>query len=152
MSQPELLVTPKCDLRGALSLVSCVKSKRAHSAPPRDLYTSPLFTMARDLIESQGAKWRVLSALYGLVDPDTIIDPYDRTLKRMGIAERRVWASNVLTDLLPLAENFGCVVFFAGERYREFLTEPIKRRGVLVKVPMEGLRQGEQLAWLSSRS
>jgi hypothetical protein len=152
MSQPELLGVPKCDLRNALALVSCVKSKRAHPAPARDLYTSPLFTMARDLIESQAAKWRVLSALYGLVDPDAIIDPYDRTLKRMGIAERRAWANKVLTDLLPLAETFGRVVFFAGERYREFLTEPIERRGVSVEVPMEGLRQGEQLAWLSSRS
>lgn len=152
MSQPELISAPKCDLRNALALVSCVKSKRAHPAPARDLYTSPLFTMARDLIESQGAKWRVLSALYGLVDPDAIIDPYDRTLKRMGIAERRAWANKVLTDLLPLAETFGRVVFFAGERYREFLTEPIERRGVFVEVPMEGLRQGEQLAWLSSRS
>jgi hypothetical protein len=38
---------------------------------------------------------------------------------------------------------------FAGERYREFLIEPLQQRGLEVEIPMEGLRQGEQLEWLA---
>jgi hypothetical protein len=38
---------------------------------------------------------------------------------------------------------------FAGQRYREFLVEPLQRRGIKVEVPMANLALGEQLAWLS---
>lgn len=104
--------------------------------------------MARDFIESQGAEWRVLSALYGLVTPDAQISPYDHTLNRLGIAERRGWARKVLSDLIPLAKPFGRAVFFAGQRYREFLVEPLLSNDISVETPLEGLRIGEQLSWL----
>jgi hypothetical protein len=41
------------------------------------------------------------------------------------------------------------VVMIAGARYREFLIEPLRRRGIVVEAPLEGLRRGEQLNWLS---
>lgn len=107
--------------------------------------------MARDLVEAQGAEWRVLSALYGLIETNASIEPYDHTLNRLSVAERRLWANKVLVDLLPLAKQFGRVVFFAGYRYREFLMEPLLRHGIDADVPMANLRQGEQLAWLSAR-
>lgn len=40
------------------------------------------------------------------------------------------------------------VVFLAGQRYREFLADHLKSRGIVVEVPMEGLRIGQQLSWL----
>lgn len=141
---------PEWDLAGALVLISCVKSKRSYPAPARDLYTSPLFTLARDLVERQGAKWRILSALYGLVDPSTVIEPYDQTLNRLGVEARRAWAAKVIAEFRPLAEQIGRVTFFAGFRYREFLIEPLLKLGISVDTPLEHLRQGEQLASLSA--
>jgi hypothetical protein len=135
------------DFKGALVLISCVKSKRATAAPARELYTSPLFTMARDLAEG-GAEIRILSALHGLLEPQQLIEPYELSLNQMGVAERRAWAKNVLAKLMPLAERFDRVIFFAGERYREFLVEPLRSAGLTVEIPMAGLRQGEQLSWL----
>ena len=141
-----------CDLSGALVLVSCVKSKRLAPAPARELYTSPLFTMARAIVEHQGAEWRILSALHGLVDPNQVIEPYEHTLKGKSVSARRSWAEGLLPQLLPLAKEFGRVVFFAGEDYRAFLQEPLRRSGVSVEVPMQGLSLGQQLAWLSNHS
>jgi len=138
-------------LSNALVLVSCVKSKRSHPAKARDLYTSPLFTMARDLAEAQGSEIRILSALYGLVEPDTEIAPYEYTLNKLGVAARRAWADTVLADLLPVAKKHGRVVFFAGERYREHLIEPLLRSGIDVQIPMEGLTLGQQLSWLKAK-
>lgn len=138
-------------LSDALVLVSCVKSKRPHAAKARDLYTSPLFTMARDLAEAHGSEIRILSALYGLVEPDREIAPYEYTLNKLGVAKRRAWAESVLADLLPLAKKHGRVVFLAGERYREYLVGPISRSGIDVQVPMEGLTLGQQLSWLKSQ-
>lgn len=140
-----------CDLTNALVLVSCVKSKGSKPAPARELYTSTMFTLARDFVESRNAQWRILSALYGLVEPETVIQPYDYTLNTLGVSERRQWASDILVDLLPLAKRSGRVIFLAGLRYREFLIEPLVQHGIKVEIPMKSLRQGEQLSWLKGQ-
>jgi cytoplasmic iron level regulating protein YaaA (DUF328/UPF0246 family) len=106
--------------------------------------------LTRDLVARQGAKWRILSALYGLVDPNAVIEPYDQTLNRLGVEARRAWAAKVMAELRPLAEQTGRVTFFAGFRYREFLIEPLLKLGISVDTPLEHLRQGEQLASLSA--
>jgi len=137
-------------LSGAVVLVSCVKSKLSHAAPARALYTSAWFEKVRDIVEASGARWFVLSSRYGLVAPNVEIATYDYTLNLLGVHERQTWAKDVLKALLPLLANEKRVVMFAGDRYREFLIEPLQRNGITVEVPMAHLRRGEQLAWLSN--
>jgi hypothetical protein len=146
---PQLLPGSSIDLKGAVVLVSCVKSKLPSSAPARALYTSAWFRKVRDIVEKSGAWWFVLSARYGLVAPDDEIAPYNHTLNAMGMAERKDWSSRVLDKLLPQLSNEKRVVMFAGHRYREFLVEPLRQRGIEVQVPMANLARGKQLAWLS---
>ena len=136
-------------LDGALVLISCVKSKLAHRAPARRLYTSAWFKGVRDLVETSGARWLLLSSLYGLVEPDAEIAPYDHTLNSLGVADRQAWAKKVLEKLLPEAADFRRIVIFAGVRYREFLIRPLEQRGKIVDILMENLTRGEQLAWLN---
>ena len=138
------------NLNGALVLISCVKSKLAHAAPARTLYKkSRWFRPCRDIVEASGARWFLLSALYGLVEPDAVIEPYDYTLNTLGVGERRAWARKVLDKLLPEVAGYRRVVMFAAHRYREFLIEPLQQRGVSVEIPMEHLTRGQQLAWLT---
>jgi hypothetical protein len=89
--------------------------------------------------------------MHGLIAPAQIIDPYEMTLNRMSRQDRGEWARRVLDRLLPRARDFEKVVFFAGVRYREHLIGPIRQSGLPVEVPMEGLSQGRQLAWLDSQ-
>ena len=130
-------------------LLSCVGQKQSASTHARDLYTSPWFCKARTYADRTGQPWFVLSAKYGLVHPDEIIAPYDLTLNTMQVADRRQWASRVLTQLEPHLNGIGSVMFLAGQRYREFLEPSLRSRGLVVSVPMEGLRIGEQLRWLT---
>ncbi|ESX09925.1 hypothetical protein X768_16755 [Mesorhizobium sp. LSJC265A00] len=130
-------------------LVSCVKSKLPNKAKAQDLYISAQFRGARRFAEAAGRSWYVLSALYGLVDPDAVIAPYDYTLNSLGVAERRAWATKTLDQLIEAEPNLKRVTILAGRRYREFLEPALLRRGVAVNVPMANLRQGEQLAWLA---
>ncbi|GGE33590.1 hypothetical protein GCM10007276_08610 [Agaricicola taiwanensis] len=138
------------DLSDALVLVSCVKSKLSRTAPARELYCSAWFAKVRRLIESQNAHWFILSALHGLVKPDRNIAPYEETLNKFGVADRRKWAAHVYEALEPELGAYPRVVFFAGLRYREFLIGPVLSTGRQVDVPMEGLAQGEQLSWLGN--
>lgn len=140
------------DLVGALVLVSCVSQKLSKPAPARLLYRSEWFTKVRTLIETRKADWFILSALYGLVAPDSRIAPYEKTLNTAGVSERRAWAENVRQQLSPHLIGRRRVVIFAGQRYREFLVPALLRDGYEVDVPMANLRIGEQLAWLAARS
>jgi hypothetical protein len=143
--------TATIDLGDALVLVSCVKSKLPHVAPARMLYCSDWFTKVREIVDAQGARWFVLSALYGLVPADKEIAPYDHTLNTVGVAARRVWADGVYRALLPELKGHKRIVFFAGLKYREFLVEPLQKAGFQIEVPMEGLVRGDQLSWLTAR-
>ena len=123
--------------------------KQSFPAPARDLYISPWFCKSSSYVESTGQLWFVLSAEHGLVHPDEVISPYDLTLNTMPVAARRQWAIRVLTELEPYLDGVESVVFLAGQRYREFLEPSLRGRGLVVSVPMEGLRIGEQLRWLT---
>ena len=101
-----------------------------------------LTDLAKEVLDGGAAK-------YGLVHPDEVISPYDLTLNTMPVADRRQWASRVLAHLGPHLDGVECVVFLAGRRYREFLELSLRSRGLVVLVPMEGLRIGEQLRWLT---
>jgi hypothetical protein len=137
------------DWRGALVLISCAKAKLSRSAPARELYCSPAFRLKREIAERQGTPWLILSAKHGIVRPDQIIEPYDETLTSAGVAVRREWARRVLPILLPLASTYERLVCLAGHRYMEFLVPPLTDKGITVSEPLNGLRQGEQLSWLT---
>ena len=132
-----------------ISLVSCVGQKLTAPAPARDLYTSPWFIKARTYADRIGQPWFVLSAKYGLVHPDDVIAPYDLTLNNMPAGDRRRWAVRVFGQLEPHLDAVENVTFLAGRRYREFLEPRLGSSGLVVNVPMEGLRIGEQLGWLT---
>ena len=118
-------------------------------APARELYLSPWFMGVRELVERSESPWFILSAKYGLVSPDEFLAPYNQTLNSMGKDERRAWASWVKAQMeqrLPVTKR---IVIFAGQRYREYLMDYLRGRGARVEIPLEGLRIGEQLAWLA---
>jgi hypothetical protein len=133
-------------------LVSCVSQKRERECAARDLYVSDWFCKARRYAESSGYAWFILSAEYGLVAPDRLVSPYERTLNTMRVGDRREWAERVARELFTKVPDLRRAVFVAGERYREFLIRHLTDRGVAVSIPMQGLRIGEQLSWLGKHS
>jgi hypothetical protein len=132
-----------------LYLVSCVSKKRTQPSLARDLYVSDWFVKARRYVESTGSPWFILSAEHGLVAPEQIIVPYERTLNTMSVLERRVWAQRVQAQMASSLPHTDRIVIFAGQRYREFLIDYLRSRAKRIDIPLERLRIGEQLAWFS---
>jgi len=133
-----------------IGLVGCVKSKLDRPAQARDLYTSPLFRGRRRYVERTCDRWFVLSAKHGLVAPDTLLEPYDQTLKQVGRAERRRWSAAVLGALKHELGSFNSTVFeiHAGNDYRAFgLEDGIRQLGGQVNIPTDRLSLGQQLAF-----
>jgi hypothetical protein len=149
---PSATVAPTPVRSRTLFLVSCVGRKLTAPARAREMYASEWFKKARAFAEAHGDRWVILSAKHGVVDPDTEIAPYERTLATMPVAERRAWADRVLASLHPRLSGIERVVVFAGERYREFLLDPLRKLGVELDVPLAGLPIGKQLQWFGARS
>jgi cytoplasmic iron level regulating protein YaaA (DUF328/UPF0246 family) len=131
-----------------IGLVACSSSKLDHKAPAEELYSSSLFTKSRLWVKSNCDRWYILSAKYGLLEPEQEIEPYNITLNTMRMADIKLWSSRVLADLQKRVVKGDEIVFLAGEKYRKFLVKPLLAQGCIVKVPLEGLPIGKQLQWL----
>ena len=129
-------------------LVACVAGKKEVPTPAGQLYTSAWFIKARRLVESTGSPWFILSAEHGLLHPDTVIGPYNKTLNTMGVADRRAWSQKVQGQMEKELPDADKIIIFAGKNYREYLMPWLRSRYTEVSVPMEGLRIGHQLEWL----
>lgn len=130
-------------------LISCVSTKLTTKAKAKNLYISPLFKMNYAYAESlKPDAIYILSAKYGLVDPEKEIEPYEQTLNTMKSGQVKDWTLDVI-DQMEGKVNFQKdeIIFLAGERYRKFLM-PLCRNA---KVPLEGLGIGKQLGWLKKK-
>ena len=132
-----------------VGLVACAKSKRNEPLPAKELYSSELFKKTMRYTRTNYDRWYILSAKHGVVEPDSVLEPYDETLYSKSPKERRIWADKTLRQLLSLLPKPNqCLVFFhAGAKYREFLGGKLTEAGYHCEVPLEGLGIGEQLAW-----
>ena len=136
------------DRPNRVGLVGCVKTKLPGPAKARDLYVSTMFEGRRRFVERSCARWFVLSAKHGLLDPDEIIEPYDVSLARAPVSERRSWAARTLAELDAVMGPVEDVTFeiHAGAQYRDFgLVQGLRSRGAQVVVPAQRLSQGKQL-------
>lgn len=130
-----------------ITLVPCVKTKQDKAAQAGELYISAGFLLARAYAKHHG-DWLILSAKHGVLEPTEIVEPYDETLKDKGRDERKTWAKAVTADLLSRSEPGDTFLILAGNRYREYLIEPLLNAERKVEVPMEGMSMGFQRQWL----
>lgn len=132
---------------GSLHLIACVAGKAEAAMPACQLYRSDWFRKARHYCESWSLQYAILSAEYGLVLPNEVIAPYDRTLLVMPHPQRQQWAEKVRRDVAAL--NPRRLVLLAGRAYREPFTD---WTSCPVSVPMAGMGIGDQKHWLSTRA
>ena len=133
-----------------IGLVGCVKEKASSARPAKALYISTLFRGRSTYVRRTCDRWFILSALHGVVDPDTVLEPYDVTLDEAPRSERREWSRRVLTQLRDRLGDLGQYEFeiHAGGSYRDFgLLSGLRTAGATVTNPTEGLRFGNQLSF-----
>jgi uncharacterized HhH-GPD family protein len=104
-------------------------------------------------VERTCDRWFVLSAKYGLLDPETVIDTYDVTLTKASEQAKREWSEGVLSALeVELGElrglEFEC---HAGAAYLDHgVVAGLRARGASVERPTDGLPLGRQLSFYAS--
>lgn len=134
-----------------IALVSCVSKKDSQPCSAQDLYQSTWFLKARAYVEQQYSSWYILSAQYGLLQPEELISPYDKTLNKTPAHERRQWSVRILDQVQQTVVGPSEINIFAGIRYREYLVPLLDKAGYTVVIPLKGLGIGQQLSWFKSR-
>lgn len=134
-----------------IGLISCSKAKTPYPAPARDLYSpSDLFKGALKNLSGRADAMYVLSAKYGLLPMDKIVEPYDQTLVNASPAERNIWAQGVLHALQQRHGSSLAGITFeihAGMAYRAPLEALLRDAGAECSCPVEGLAMGQRLAF-----
>jgi len=104
-----------------IGLVACSHAKAHRPAPARELYVSPLFRAARASAECHygAARWFVLSAQHGLVDPATVLAPYELSLRQLSAREREMWGDRVAGELMDRFHAGTVLWFHADALYRD---------------------------------
>ena len=128
-----------------ICLVSCASSKLPCNAKAKDIYISPLFQYARKVAERDYDKWYILSALHGLLEPEKQIAPYNETLNRQNIGQKKKWATGVLKKLRAKLKRGDSITFLAGDNYRDDLIPKLTALGYVCNAPLEGLGLGQQI-------
>lgn len=82
-----------------IGLVGCAAAKLTRPAPARELYTSQLFRKASAYAEAHSDRWYILSALHGLVSPETVLEPYNVKLGHKSGPPIWEWAERVAAQL-----------------------------------------------------
>jgi len=126
-------------------LISCVAKKRKVKSLAKDMYISPLFKGAYKYAKKIKAdKIYILSAKYGLLEENDVIEDYNETLNTKSAPEIKEWSVKVLTSLSQKTDlQTDKFIFLAGEKYRKYLIENIRN----VCIPLKGLGIGKQLAF-----
>lgn len=127
-------------------LISCVNMKEKIPCKAKNLYISPLFKKSLLYAKNNKAdKIYILSAKYGLLDIDEVVEPYDLTLNQMSKNEIEIWNDKVLSQLKSKtnlsSDNF---IILAGKNYYQGLLQYINN----YHLPLQNLGIGERLSFL----
>lgn len=130
-------------------LISCASKKLAYKSKAKDLYISTLFRFSLAYAKKlKPDKVFILSAKYGLLNLNDEIATYNETLNNKPVSDIKIWAEKVVFKLGKIANLQNDIfIFFAGKKYREFILPHIK----YYKIPLKGLRIGEQLRFLKNK-
>lgn len=136
---------------GGICLVACTKRKLSVAVEAAELYrASAWFRLARSYVEAQGLPWYILSDLHGLVAPDTVLKPYELSMRGTSLSHRRLWGERVVTALDALGLGVATPVHvLAGKLYRDPLADWLGSRAI---IPMKHMRIGQQMRWLSEQT
>jgi hypothetical protein len=130
-------------MKKRIILISCVSQKLPHRAKAKEIYTSTLFRFNLKYAEQlMPDEIYILSAKYGLLALEQEIEPYEQTLNTMRSREIKAWENHVIEQIRSICSiEDSEFTFLAGDKYRKHLLPYIKN----YKIPLEGLRIGEQL-------
>ena len=107
-------------------VTACGAKKIEKPAPAGDLYKSTRIRYLRKKSKQLGIPFYILSAKYGLINSETVIEPYERKMN----PER---CQELLKQIVSILRNFDVVIYYrggAGKVYAECIEKACKQASV----------------------
>ncbi len=104
-----------------LIITSCSAKKKSYRTTAADLYQGQLFKMVKKLSRINEFDYRIFSAKYGLIKPDKVIKPYEKTISNKTDIIRL--NNRVMPKFLDLTKQYKYILLIMGSKYREVLKE-----------------------------
>lgn len=118
-----------------LVITECTKKKLGYNSSiktsAKQMYQGRLFKTVRRYCEVMGFDYVIISAKYGLLHPDDIIEGYDMVLRTKEDVKRI--QPQVDEKLRPILKNYDKIVVIAGKQYREVLKNLWDERFIVIK-------------------
>lgn len=115
-------------------LVSCGKRKSDIRCQAKEMYNSFRFQRIKDIAESLGIQWYIMSAKYGLLNPESIIEPYDMCLTNCSDEYQQQWARHIVDKFVGLDKNTVFAVI-ANSEYSKNIVPMLIAEGFSVTAP-----------------
>jgi hypothetical protein len=131
-----------------IGIISCVSKKLEGKHPAKELYVSDLFLKSYAYAIKNYDKVIILSAKYGVVLPEDIIESYELTLNNFSERRKKNWAYDTYHELIKHLDKEDIVYWHCGENYNKYIRRVIAGKQVF---PMKGLGIGRQLKWYKDR-
>lgn len=139
-----------------VALVGCGKRKKPTTVglPAHELYTGVPFRLAFQHARETADDVHILSALHGLVNPFSLLAPYDFSMVKLAPSKHLEWGRRVLADLrtaYPLTRLN--ITFYSGQQY----IRPIMRAVTdefaywTFENPLDGLDMFERISWFKEQ-
>lgn len=103
-------------LEKVLVITSCSKKKRSYKTTASDMYQGQLFKMVKKFAKTNNFDFKILSAKYGLLNPDEIIKPYDKKLKNN--EDIKILQKDLIFKWNNLSVPYDFVLLIMGKYYR----------------------------------
>ena len=110
-------------------LISCCKHKRKDKGLVKDMYYGKIYDKTYEYAKLLKPDYLyILSAKYGLLKEDDIIEDYDMTLSKQPLDYRKEWSKKIIQSLKDKGHNLENDEFLilAGTRYHQYLTPHLK--------------------------
>ena len=133
-----------------IAFIGCSAKKLNKRCRASFLYQGTLFKESLKYCQNKYKEIYILSAKYGLIELDKIIEPYDLKLSDLNKSERKNWAERVKQRMKELKICPGKVDIFGGKLYWEFLEyneTPIQNH-----LQENKKRIGYQLEWIKKQN
>jgi hypothetical protein len=135
---------PDVGADGRAALVGCGADKLDRAAAARKLYTSGYFAAKRDYADERCETWWIISAKHNLLEPSTVIEPYEKQVSKFNDQETKRWGTETGNQLRAIDwDGLGIetVDILLGQQY----IEPIE--DALAAIPPTCCFLFDQTAW-----
>lgn len=132
-----------------LCLIGCTKSKHKNKMQAKELYMkSNLFRLCRKWCENKDYDYVIISAKYGVLEPDIKIEYYDETFKgNKKLVNEKTWV--ITKQLSSYVNKYDKIIVLCGKDYIDTFKSIVNSK---FSFPLTGMGIGKRMKWLKTQT